>query len=102
MKRLEALAAEMKGEGFQFTGIKFAEPSDLVEASGEVYVVVPCELEVTQPDGSRHRQPSYLIGVSSDRGQNWKFLDGAGVGGDRDKLKQVLPKFPKSLQLPRL
>jgi hypothetical protein len=72
----------------------------LVEAAAEVYAIVPFKLRMTGPGGVSGTQPSYLIGVSGDHGRNWKFLDGSGVAGDRAKLKQVLPNFPKALRLP--
>ena len=100
MQRLEAIAREMKGQGFRFQGNTFSEPSDLVEASGEVYAVVPFRLDMTAPGEIPGTLHSYLIGVSKDQGSNWKFIDGGGVAGDRAKLRQVLPNFPSNLQLP--
>ena len=34
-------------------------------------------------------------------GHTWTFLDGAGIKGDRAKLRQVIPNFPDSLELPK-
>src|SRR2546425_674690 len=36
---LDSMAAEMKGQGFRFKEITFSEPSELVEASREVYAI---------------------------------------------------------------
>src|SRR5262249_22613373 len=51
-------------------------------------------------DGPTATQNAFLIGESTDAGQNWKFVDGSGVAGDRNKLKQILPNLPESLKLP--
>ena len=100
VQRLESMAADMKAQGFHILQVTFSEPSELVEASGEVYAIVPFTLEMTAPGDIPGTHPSYLIGVSKDRGANWKFIDGSGVAGDREKLRQVLPNFPSSLPLP--
>jgi hypothetical protein len=83
VQRLESMAGEMKGQGIRLKDMTFSKPSDLVESSGDVYAVVPYKMEIAGLEGAH---PSYLIGVSTDRGGTWKFIDGAGVGGDRGKL----------------
>jgi hypothetical protein len=40
---------------------------------------------------------SYLLGISSDNGKTWKFVDGAGLD---DKITGGLPKLPAKLKLP--
>jgi hypothetical protein len=99
-RKLETIAGEMKGQGFGLKNFTIGEPSKLVEASGGVYAVVPFNLELTGPGGASGRKPSYLIGVSADGGANWKFIDGAGVGADRSKVRMILPNFPEELELP--
>jgi hypothetical protein len=64
-----------------------------------VYAVVPTELELSGATDAEVKQPSSLIAVSQDGGAGWKFLNGAGVGGDRSKLKRLLPNFPEQLKL---
>src|SRR5262249_39540621 len=100
VQKLESIAAEMKGQGFRLTKFTFGDPSSLVQAAGEVYAVVPTVVELSGPGGATGRQPSYLIAVSQDGGASWKFLDGAGVSGDRSRLKAILPNFPEQLHLP--
>jgi hypothetical protein len=99
-KKLESIAAEMKGQGFRLKQFTIGEPSQPVQAAGDLYAVVPSEVELSGPRGAVGRQPSYLIAVSQDGGATWKFIDGPGVGGDRSKLKGLFPNFPELLQLP--
>jgi hypothetical protein len=40
----------------------------------------------------------FLIGISSDRGNTWTFIDGAGV--TKEQLARVVPDFPTQLSLP--
>jgi hypothetical protein len=99
-QQLAEIAAEAKVKGFGFADVIFSESSELVESRGAVYAVVPFDLRMTGPDGAKGVTPSYLIGVSTDGGASWKFIDGNGIAGDRAKLRQVLPGFPDTLALP--
>lgn len=100
IKKLEEIANELRQQGLRFQAFEFGTPSALQESGGVIYAIYPCSLQLTGPNGEPARQPSYMICTSSDGGTNWKFLDGSGVKGDRDKLRQWLPDFPDDLSLP--
>jgi len=57
---------------------------------------------MTGPEGVKGEKRSYLIAASTDRGENWSFLDGAGFQGDRNHLLRVIPDFPERLALPAI
>jgi hypothetical protein len=71
-------------------------PSQVVSDASGIYAVVPvkskwkAEAGVFQTEGT-------LIGISTDGGQSWTFVDAAGK--DEDDLKQVLPNIDQ-LKLP--
>jgi hypothetical protein len=100
IKKLESIAAETKKQGFRLKEYIIGKPSQLVQVAGDAYAVVPFGLELSGPGGSAGRQPSYMVAVSQDGSASWKFVDGAGIGGDRGKLKNLFPNFPDELQLP--
>jgi hypothetical protein len=100
IKKLESIASEMKREGFRLKKWTLADPSPLVQSVSEVYAVVPAAVELSGPGGAVGRKSSYLIAVSGDGGASWKFIDGAGIGADRSKLRKLVPNFPDQLQLP--
>jgi hypothetical protein len=100
IRKLQEEAGDLRGQGLRFHAFRFGEPSRLFESGGELYAVYPYALELTGPDGGRASQPSYFVGVSADRGATWRFLDGAGAGSDRGKLRRWLPRFPDELPLP--
>ena len=100
IQKLASIAAEMKGKGFRPKQFSIGKPSHLVEAVGGVYAVVPGELELSGPEGATGKQAAYMVAVSQDEGITWKFIDGAGTGGNRGKLKSLLPNFPDELGLP--
>jgi hypothetical protein len=100
IRKLEAVADDLRKQGLKFHSFRFATPSKMIESSGELYAIYPYSLESTGPNGEQVSQPSYLVCTSGDKGMHWKFLDGSGVGGDREKLKRILPQFPDQLSLP--
>jgi hypothetical protein len=99
VRKLETIAAEMKGRGYRLTKSTVGEPSRLVRSGRDTYAVVPTEVELSGPGGAG-KAPSFLVAVSRDGGATWKFVDGAGVRGDRARLKAQLPNFPEELELP--
>ncbi len=101
-EQLAEIVADMNRKGFGITDLILGEPSELVEGRGKLYAVVPDEIRLSGPEGASGVKPSFLIGESADGGNTWKFIDGAGVAGDRAKLRRVLPDFPDSLALPPL
>lgn len=99
-KKLESMAAEMKEQGFRLKNVTIGDPSELAPAAGQLYAVVPTEVQLSGPGGATGRQPSCLIAVSGDGGAHWQFVDGSGFNGDRSKLKSLFPEFPERLALP--
>ena len=93
---LESGMKEMKSRGFAFRSATMDDPSDPVTAGDDLYIVVPFLLEMKAP-GGKLLQKSFVIGVSSDQGKTWTF-----VNGDQEmkKIKQVLPDLPDKLKLP--
>ncbi len=100
VQKLNEIAAEIKGQGFQFREVILAEPTAVVEGKKAVYAIIPYSIAMTGPGGATGDKPSYFIAVSTDRGNNWKFLDGEGVAGDRAKLLKVIPDFPSKIASP--
>jgi hypothetical protein len=62
-----------------------------------VQAILPSELVFTTPEGEL-RQPSFLLGLSTDDGKTWKFVDTARVGGDA--VRKMFPECSPSLEIP--
>jgi hypothetical protein len=88
---------DMKSRGTAIQSVVVGEPSEVFKQAGDVYSVVPFTLEM-DVGGQRLKQGSFLVGISSDGGRTWKFVD--GNQGDRAKLERILPNLPKGLRLP--
>jgi hypothetical protein len=88
---------EMKAAGgLTLHSIKVNDASDPVTAGPDTFVVVPFLMEIKAP-GEKHLVKSFVIGVSSDQGKSWVF-----VNGDLDlkTIKRVVPNLPEQLKLP--
>jgi hypothetical protein len=92
-KEIEA----MKGQGSAFKSAKILDPSEPITAGKELYIGIPFDLEMTVT-GGRLLSRGFLVGVSSDGGKSWTFVD--GVPG-RDKIKELLPNLPDALVFPK-
>ncbi len=99
MAELQRGRAEMAKDGVSFAGSEIDLPRDMAPSGGRLYAIVPQVAIMKVPEGHL-RQSSFLVGVSSDDGATWKFLDAAGLKGDR--LRRLLPQFPASLTLPNV
>lgn len=90
---------QFEAEGLSFARWSVSEPTALVSSGEKLFAIVPTSVSLKGPLRTV-TQPSYLIGVSSDQGKSWVFLDGAGIGDEKEKVFQVIPEFPRDLKLP--
>src|SRR6185503_9305673 len=98
-KLLAAMNSEMKSmeaEGVTLLSSTASPASQFVSDAGGIYAVVPVTTKIKAQGGIFQTEGS-LIGVSTDGGQNWTFVD--ATGKDQTELKKVLPNFDK-LKLP--
>ena len=99
-KMIAALAKglkEMEDEGVSVLSSNAAAPTQIVHVSGWIYAVVPTALKVKAKDGIFQTE-SNMIGLSSDHGANWTFIDAGGK--DHTQLKSILPAPADNLNLP--
>jgi hypothetical protein len=91
--------AEMKGEGFRFLSSTVGPPTELVKAGNELHAILPQQqvIEVAAKHGELHGM-GHLIGVSSDSGKTWTFIDAAGA--TPETIRQVLPSYNPKLKVP--
>jgi len=98
-KLLAAMTSEMKtmeAEGVELLSSTAAPPSQFVSDASGIYAIVPVTTKIKAKDGIFQTEGS-LIGISTDGGQNWTFVD--ATGKDQTELKKILPSFDK-LNLP--
>ena len=89
--------AQMKAQHFSLVSYKAQAPPEILGSGADRMAVLPTAMEMTTPKG-KLKQKSYLLGISSDAGRNWTFVDGSEMTAE--KLKFVVPNPPKDLKLP--
>jgi hypothetical protein len=88
---------EMKSRGAELKKMDVLDPSALAKAGKDIYVFIPFDLEMKLP-GKRVRARGGLVGVSSDGGKSWTFID---TSPGRDVIKKMLPELPDAITFPR-
>lgn len=99
-KMVAALAKgmkEMETEGVVVLSSTAGTPTQTVHVSGSIYAVLPTTLKVKAQDGIFQTEGS-MIGISSDSGATWTFIDAGGK--DHNELKRLLPDAADKLSLP--
>jgi hypothetical protein len=94
---LKRSAKEMKAQGVTVLAVKAEAPNAVFRAERELMTVVPQSLELAVPDG-KLKAKSFLVGISSDRGATWTFIDG-GIGEAR--IRELVPSLPRQMVLPQ-
>jgi len=88
---------EMETEGVVLLSSTAGDPTQFVHDAGTIYAVMPVTLKVKAKDGVFQSEGG-LIGISSDGGANWTFIDASGK--DQKELKALLPRTLDKLKLP--
>ncbi|WP_157579348.1 hypothetical protein [Polaribacter vadi] len=79
---------KMKNNGFTFTDLNFKNPSEFLKKENELQCTLTQIIVMETPRGKIESEYT-LIGISSDEGQNWTFIDTSG----KDK-ETMLKHFP--------
>ena len=88
---------EMEAEGVVVLSSTAGFPTQIIHVSGSIYAVLPTTLKVKARDGIFQTEGS-MIGISSDGGKNWTFIDAGGK--DQKELRSILPDVVDKLNLP--
>jgi hypothetical protein len=89
---------QMQASGMSFKSHSVGDPGELYSEGDYTFVIVPNTIEVSFA-GGRGTQEEHLLGISSDAGKTWKFVDVSGVQ-DKKLRDKLLPKLPAKLELP--
>ena len=88
---------EMKAEGFEPLSSVPAAPTQVLRVGSRTYAILPLKFRMRTPKEILVSD-SFMIGVSGDGGQNWKFLSGSSI--DEARLGLLLPEAAGKLRLP--
>ncbi|SMP73139.1 hypothetical protein SAMN06265222_11631 [Neorhodopirellula lusitana] len=93
----DALKA-MQAKGIKIDAYNVSGVRQIVEENGKHFAIVDTSLSLTSPGGMLTTS-GYLLGISTDGGRSWTYLDGNGVKDEKLRAR-VLPDLPRSLVLP--
>ena len=88
VKATEQGMNKMKNDGFSFTNLNFKNPSEYLKKGNELQCSLTQVIVMKTPRGKIESEYT-LIGISSDDGKNWTFIDTSG----KDK-ESILKYFP--------
>ena len=97
LKGIPQQLKEMEAEGVVILSSTTESPTQFVHDSGSIYAVLPTALKAKAKDGI-FRSEGCMIGISSDGGANWTFIDASGK--DQRELKTLLGNVVDRLNLP--
>lgn len=90
---------QVQTEQFRVEAVTVGEPHDLIHVKAHKYVIVPTTMKMKVPEGLLIGE-AFMIGISSDAGRNWTFVDSGGRSMDKTKLKILFPLAAEKLRLP--
>jgi hypothetical protein len=84
-----------KAEGL-LINVEVGEPGEFIVGDGKEFVVVPTRM-IIPAHGKEIAMNSFQLGVSTDSGKTWKYVDSDNFARYKDKLFPRLPEKLKSL-----
>lgn len=92
-------SSEMLSDNMQLVSNTVGEPRDFVQVESESYAIVPSTIRIRVPEGMLVGE-AFMIGISTDGGQNWTFVDSGGGNTDMKLLKNLFPTAAEKLRIP--
>ncbi|HEX8115900.1 MAG TPA: hypothetical protein VF521_01385, partial [Pyrinomonadaceae bacterium] len=89
-----------EADGFKVLSYEVGDPEPAARLGDALYAVVPTTMRAQTPIGVA-TQPSFMIGVSRDGGENWTFVGGTG-STSAEQLRVLLPEAWGKLKLPEV
>jgi hypothetical protein len=73
-------------------------PQRVVRSKGDLFAIVPGTMRMSGPEGAT-TTPSFLVGISSDEGKTWKFIE-SNKPENAKAIRKMVPHLPTDLALP--
>lgn len=95
----DAIRSEMESQQLRVLSATAEDPKDIIEVNNQIYAIVPVRMRMKAPEGILVGR-SFMIGVSEDRGENWKFVSTGSGQLDAEQLKLLFPAAAEKLHIP--
>jgi hypothetical protein len=89
--------SDMAADGARFKSATVGAPTQLVPVGAELHAMLPLNQVMTVPGGELHLE-GHLLGVSSDGGKTWTFIDAEKLTAEN--VRKVLPNYDPRLEIP--
>jgi hypothetical protein len=89
--------SDMAAKGFVFKSAVVGAPTQLVADGDQLQAMLPLNHVMTAPGGELHLE-GHMLGVSSDGGKTWTFIDAENLTAEN--VRQVLRSYDPRLKLP--
>jgi limonene-1,2-epoxide hydrolase len=87
--------AQMKAEGFEIVAVSAGNATQIERIDNELFAVLPVSTTMKTADKKAVGESS-LVGISSDGGLNWTFIDGV----NQERFKMIFPKAAEKIHIP--
>jgi hypothetical protein len=89
---------KLETQGYTFTNATIEKPLKMIHFNKMLQCSLTENLEIKIPGGNL-RATSTLIGISTDNGKNWTFID--THGSDLASLQKIVPDLSNDLDIPK-
>ena len=102
MATLEKGMKEVQSDRFRISSIVVGEPRDILKVNRNYYAIVPNTMRMQVSEGELVGE-GFMIGISTDGGQNWTFVDSGSRSMDKTSLATLFgPKAAAKLRIPEV
>jgi hypothetical protein len=95
--QLAKITGDMKNQGMKFNNITFGEVSKILKSGNQLQCTIAQHTEIKLPNG-RAVSTSTLIGISTDGGRNWTFVDTSNK--EISTIRKLLPNLNSAITIP--
>lgn len=82
---VERAMKETLADKYQLSSVVAGEPHDIIKVKRDYYAIVPTKIRIQVPEGVLVGV-GFMVGVSTDGGQNWTFVDSGPNEMDKTKF----------------
>jgi hypothetical protein len=92
------MMTELRTNHAKYTKFELGTPSSLITEGAKIYVIIPYGSRMNA-GGQLLCQQAFFVGMSSDGGKMWKFIDGIGVTDQI--IGKIIPNYDRGPLPPR-
>jgi len=88
---------EMRSQGVRMASASVGEPEQMMRTGGDLLAIIPIR-QVAMLEEDQILFSSHLLGISSDNGRSWTFVDTMKL--TPENVREFIPSFHPAMKLP--